>query len=122
MKKIEVYDPPMCCSTGVCGTSVDQKLVEFASVLKTLSNSGVEVQRFNMSQEPEAFVKNMRVKQLLSERGQSALPFIFVDGELRWSGGIPATSDILREYKITSKLQTIKKASSIESVGYRRQR
>ena len=111
MKRIEVYDPPMCCSSGVCGTKVDEKLVEFASVLKTLSNSGVTVRRFNMSQEPEAFVKNVKVKQLLTEKGQDALPLIFVDDELKWSGVIPATAEILREFKFVPKPQTIKKSS-----------
>ena len=111
MKKIEIYDPPMCCSTGVCGTKVDEKLVEFASVLKTLSNSGVVVRRFNMSQEPEAFVKNVKVKLLLTEKGQSALPFIFVDDELKWSGKIPSKADILKVAKIIPKPQTTKKSS-----------
>jgi hypothetical protein len=26
--KIEIYDPPMCCPSGVCGPSVDPKLVK----------------------------------------------------------------------------------------------
>ena len=29
--RIEVFDPAMCCSTGVCGTDVDQNLVTFAA-------------------------------------------------------------------------------------------
>jgi len=27
MKTIEIFDPAMCCSSGVCGPSVDPKLV-----------------------------------------------------------------------------------------------
>ena len=103
MKKIEIYDPPMCCSTGICGTNVDEKLIEFASVLKTLSNSGVVVERFNMAQEPQAFVKNKKVKQLLDEKGQNALPFIFVDSELKWSGKIPPVIEILKVFGISEK-------------------
>lgn len=97
MKKIEIYDPPMCCSSGVCGTKVDEKLVEFAGILKILANSGIVVERFNMSQQPEAFVKNARVKQVLGEKGQSALPLIFVDGELRWWGELPTAQELLIE-------------------------
>lgn len=111
MKKIEIYDPPMCCSSGVCGTTVDQKLVEFASVLKTLSSSGIVVQRFNMAQQPQAFVKNAKVKQLLDEKGQNALPFIFVDDELKWFGQIPSTIEILKTFKINQKTQPIKRTS-----------
>ncbi|MEI6758670.1 MAG: arsenic metallochaperone ArsD family protein, partial [Chlorobium sp.] len=30
MKKIQVFDPALCCTTGVCGVDVDQALVTFA--------------------------------------------------------------------------------------------
>nr|QTX14232.1 Arsenical resistance operon trans-acting repressor ArsD [Klebsiella pneumoniae] len=29
MKTLTVFDPAMCCSTGVCGSDVDQVLVDF---------------------------------------------------------------------------------------------
>ena len=32
MKKLEVFDPAMCCSTGVCGVEVDPVLAQFAQV------------------------------------------------------------------------------------------
>jgi len=31
--KIQVLDPPRCCSTGVCGPNVDPELVRFAADL-----------------------------------------------------------------------------------------
>jgi len=31
-KKIDVYDPAMCCSTGVCGPDVDDSLTDFAKM------------------------------------------------------------------------------------------
>ena len=30
MKTIQIYDPAMCCSSGVCGIEVDQTLVNLA--------------------------------------------------------------------------------------------
>ncbi|MDH3390414.1 MAG: arsenic metallochaperone ArsD family protein, partial [Desulfobulbaceae bacterium] len=33
MSGIEIYDPPMCCPTGVCGPNVDPELVQFAADL-----------------------------------------------------------------------------------------
>jgi hypothetical protein len=33
MTTVTVYDPPMCCSTGVCGLQVDPKLAQFAGDL-----------------------------------------------------------------------------------------
>jgi len=42
---IQVFDPPLCCSTGVCGTDVDPELVRFAADLDWLAKQGVEVER-----------------------------------------------------------------------------
>ncbi len=59
-KIIEVFDPPMCCSSGVCGPEVDPKLVEFSAALKSLEQQGVTVTRYNMAQEPMVFAQNVR--------------------------------------------------------------
>jgi arsenite methyltransferase len=42
---IQVYDPAMCCSTGVCGPDVDPALVRFAADVKWLQERGVPVER-----------------------------------------------------------------------------
>ena len=81
MKTIQVYDPPMCCSTGLCGNDIDPALVSFAALLTQLSQKGVKVERFNLGQQPMAFVQNTAVKALLDKEGVNALPLIFVDGE-----------------------------------------
>ena len=52
--KIDVYDPPMCCPTGVCGTDADDVLARFAADLDWLARQGVQVRRYNLSQEPQA--------------------------------------------------------------------
>ena len=76
MKTIEVFDPAMCCSTGVCGASVDPALVRFAADLDWLASEGVSVERFGLSQRPDAFVAHAEVTQALRERGDEALPLI----------------------------------------------
>ncbi|MCI2169922.1 MAG: arsenic metallochaperone ArsD family protein, partial [Prevotella sp.] len=43
MKKIEIFDPAMCCSTGVCGPSVDKDLLRMATLIDTLKNMGIEI-------------------------------------------------------------------------------
>jgi hypothetical protein len=50
MPKLEIYDPPMCCSSGVCGPSVDPVLPRFAADLDWISQRGVAVERYNLSQ------------------------------------------------------------------------
>ena len=82
MKKMEVYDPAMCCSTGVCGTDVDPLLVRFAGDLAWLKQQGVVVERFNLAQQPSAFAANPLVAEALKTGGTEVLPLVFVDGVL----------------------------------------
>lgn len=92
--KIEVFDPAMCCSTGVCGPSVHPALAAFAGDLDWLALQGVEVSRFNLGQEPGLFVANDQVKALLDTDGEAALPAVFADGELQSSGRFPTRDEL----------------------------
>lgn len=96
MTTVEVFDPPMCCSTGVCGPSVDPALATFASDLSWLADQGAAVERHNLSQDPKAFAESDLVRELLAERGDEALPAVVVDGELRSSGRFPSRSELAR--------------------------
>lgn len=82
MAKVQVYDKPMCCSTGVCGPQVDPVLPRFAADLQWLSNQGHEVERFNLAQQPAEFADNRVVQQLLSTEGVDCLPLVLVDGKI----------------------------------------
>lgn len=88
--KIEVFDPAMCCSTGVCGPSVDPQLARFAGDLEWLAGEGVEVARYNLASEPQAFVDNEQAKAALAERGDDALPLILADGRAMSYGAYPS--------------------------------
>lgn len=89
MKLIQVYDPAMCCSTGVCAPDVDPALPRFAGLLAYLGGAGVKVERYNLAQQPLAFVQNPAVQALLDKDGTDSLPAIFVDGELVLKGTYP---------------------------------
>ena len=82
MKNIAVYDPAMCCSTGVCGPGVDSKIVQFASDLAWLADQGVAVERFNLAQQPAAFAENEKVCEALALQGNDCLPLVLVDGAI----------------------------------------
>jgi len=88
MPKIQVFDPAMCCSTGVCGPEVDPALVRFAADLEWLKESGVVVERFNLSQEPAAFVGNAVVAAAMRQR-DDALPLLLLDGTIVAQGSYP---------------------------------
>ena len=52
MATIQVFDPALCCSTGVCGVDVDQGLVTFAADVEWAAQKGARVERFNLAQQP----------------------------------------------------------------------
>ena len=89
MKSLTIFDPAMCCSTGICGAEIDQKLVDFAADLDWLKSEGIEVKRINLSQEPALFAENEQVKSILQESGVDGLPVILADDELQSSGQYP---------------------------------
>ena len=89
MKTLQIYDPAMCCSTGICGPDVDPDLANFASLLSQLQQRGVKVERYNLGQQPVAFAQNAQVKTLLEREGVEALPATFHNGELLLKGRYP---------------------------------
>ena len=100
----QVFDPAMCCSTGVCGPEVDPKLVQFAADLDSIKAAGVIVQRYNLSQNPGAFVKNEVVRSTLAEKGEAALPCILVNGKVAVTGRYPDGNELssLAKVKVSS--------------------
>lgn len=94
--KIEIYDPAMCCSTGVCGPSVDPELVRIQEVLRKIQKQAptVQVQRYGLTSEPQAFVANQAVADLLKNEGPQCLPLVFVDGDFASKGRYPSNEQI----------------------------
>lgn len=101
--EIKVFDPALCCSTGVCGVDVDQQLVTFAADLEWAKQRGARIERFNLSQQPMAFVNNATVKAFLDRSGQDALPLVLVDGEVALAGRYPQRAELARWLGIASE-------------------
>jgi arsenite methyltransferase len=95
MKSVEVFDPPMCCSTGVCGPKVDPVLVRFSADLHWLANQRVAVERYNLAQQSQAFADSDVVKAALKEHGNECLPLILLTGVI--SKGCYPTRDELAQ-------------------------
>lgn len=94
MKAIEIFDPAMCCPTGLCGTSINKDLMRIAVILETLKRKGINVTRHNLRDEPQAFIDNQKVNEYLQSRGADALPITLVDGEIAVAGGYPTTAQM----------------------------
>ena len=94
MISVRVFDPAMCCSTGICGPSVDPQLARFAADLDWLKNQGVAVERFNLSQQPAAFADAAAVKSALETQGEAGLPIVKVNDEVKSSGTYPSRDEL----------------------------
>ncbi|WP_010652168.1 arsenite efflux transporter metallochaperone ArsD [Oceanobacillus massiliensis] len=108
MKKVEIFDPAMCCSTGVCGPSVDPDLTRVASTVYSLEQKGVDIKRFNLANDPAAFADNETVNQVLQEKGVDALPIILLDREVVKIGEYPSNEEFaewlqVKEDELTQK-------------------
>jgi hypothetical protein len=96
MSHLDVFDPPMCCSSGVCGTSVDPLVAAFAADVNWLASRGVSVSRYNLAQDPQAFVVHPLVNDLLQREGDACLPLVIANGEIVASGGYPGRDELAR--------------------------
>jgi hypothetical protein len=96
MKTIQVFDPALCCSTGVCGVDIDQALVSFSADVAWAKENGVQIERFNLAQQPMAFAQNGAVKAFLELSGEEGLPVVLVDGEVALAGRYPNRAELTR--------------------------
>jgi protein-tyrosine-phosphatase len=90
--RIEVFEPALCCSTGVCGPDVDQALVEFSADLEHLRSRGVDITRHNLANDPQAFAGTPVVSDYLRVAGSAGLPLVLVDGVTVATGAYPDRS------------------------------
>lgn len=94
MKKIEVFDPPLCCSTGVCGADIDPALVNFAADVEWAKQRGAHIERFNLARQPQAFADNRTVRAFLEKSAQDGLPLILMDGQQVLAGRYPSRDEL----------------------------
>ena len=121
MKKLTVFDPAMCCSTGVCGPDPDQALIDFASDFDWLKAHGVPAERWNLANQPMAFVLNHKASAFLKAKGSDALPLILVDNEERLSGRYPTRSELSEWFGIPltacERARELEKTTGISSAA-----
>ncbi|MEA5024874.1 arsenical resistance operon trans-acting repressor ArsD [Desulfitobacterium sp. LBE] len=96
MKKIQIFEPAMCCPTGLCGVGVDQELLRISTVLSALNKKGIEVERFNLTSAPMEFVNNKTINDLLNTKGVDDLPAIVLDGEIVLTGRYPSNDEFCK--------------------------
>ena len=100
LKNMIIFDPAMCCSTGVCGPGVDPELLRVSTLLNNLKSNGVMVERYNLSNNPQAFVDNRVINELLNTDGVDILPVIIVDGEVVKTKAYPTNEEFCKLLEI----------------------
>lgn len=112
MKKMCIYEPALCCETGLCGVNVDPELLRISTALNTLKNEGVVIERYNLNNAPMEFVKSSIVNQYVNEKGVDGLPVVTVNGEIVLAGRYPANDEILTLLDLPAELLLPKGAAS----------
>lgn len=95
MKKMIIFEPAMCCSTGVCGPSFDRDLLRISTVLNNLKNNGILVERHNLSNNPKIFVDNKEIRDMLIDGGIEILPVTMVDGVVVKTKAYPTNGEFI---------------------------
>ena len=104
MKKMQIFEPAMCCPTGLCGVGVDPELLRISVVLNSLQKNGVTVDRFNLTDAPMEFVNNQAVNQFINAHGVEQLPVAVVDGAIVITGRYPSNEDFVNLLEIPADL------------------
>ena len=96
---IELFDPPMCCPTGLCGPTLDQTLLDVSDMILALQADGWLVERYQMTSHPHKFINNMDIMRLVREKQMAALPITTVNGQVIKVGVYPTLTEIQSHLK-----------------------
>ena len=94
---IEISDPPLCCPTGLCGPVLDTTLVDLTEAIFALESEGRTVVRHMMTADPQAFMKNREVYDLIRARQLEVLPITVMGGRIVKTDAYPTLDELRNE-------------------------
>ena len=94
MKNIRIFEPAMCCATGLCGPSIDPEVLRISTLLSSLKEKGIVVERYNLTSHPQVFAQNEAVKELLSKHGTAILPVTISGEDVVLTGRYPTNQEV----------------------------
>lgn len=95
--KVEIFDPPMCCSTGLCGPAVDPVLIDIYGAIVKIKTEYVDrvlVERYVLGQQADMFVKQPEVIRRLKADGVTVLPITVVNGLVQKERKYPSYAEL----------------------------
>src|SRR4030065_398258 len=126
--QIEIFDPPMCCQSGLCGPDIDPTLLDInEAILKVKKefDGQTKIERYLLSQQGPKFMQQPEVMKRLQTNGVEILPLTLVDGKVVKEKGYktlllttdPAAhiGEVL-EQNITDHIQEVKGVENLWSV------
>jgi len=93
-KEVILYEPTLCCSSGVCGPNPDQALVALQDTIDKIKEYGINIDRFQITTHPSKFTSNAEVMKLMQQQQLQALPITAVDGKIIKTGSYPSLADL----------------------------
>lgn len=103
MKKMIIFEPAMCCETGVCGPSVDPELLRITTVVNNLKKNNISIERYNLSSNPQAFVDNHEINKILNRDGVEALPVTILNGVVVKTKAYPTDAELCKYLEVPEK-------------------
>jgi len=106
MKTIKIFEPALCCSTGVCGPSVDPELLRITALVNQLTENGIQADRFNLASSPMAFIQYAAVNNLIQEGGVEILPITMIDDQVIQTGKYMSNDDVYAALELSKDVST----------------
>lgn len=91
---VELFDPPLCCPTGLCGPVLDTTLIDIGEAIVALQADGRSVVRHQMAADPAAFMRNRDVYELIRARQLDVLPITVVHGRIVKTDAYPSLDEL----------------------------
>lgn len=104
--RVQIYDPPMCCPTGLCGPTIDPVLLDINEAVTVLKSEGITVERYLLNAQPQAFLANPEVLKMVRERQLAVLPITVVDGRIVKTGAYPTLEELRDALILPGRTQT----------------
>ncbi|PQQ39648.1 arsenite efflux transporter metallochaperone ArsD [Photorhabdus laumondii] len=98
MPIIEIFEPAGCCATN--SVVIDQNALRFNADMDWCKQQGFEVKRHNLQKNPQSFISNPRVKELLDVSGMQSLPLTLVNGVVALTGRLPNREELARWFGV----------------------
>ncbi|EHO06184.1 arsenite efflux transporter metallochaperone ArsD [Myroides odoratimimus] len=92
--EVKIYDPALCCPTGLCGVNIDPELMRIAVVIESLKKKGILVERFNLRDNPQVYVDTKVVNDFIQKESINNFPITTLNGVIVLTKSYPSNKQI----------------------------